>query len=136
MATQRYYEPQDQDVGWTLFAGVLLGFCGAFNILDGTVALSKSSFYAVDAHYVVSDLRTWGWIVIGLGVLQVVAAFSVAGGSELARWFGIAVAALNAIAQLMFAQSYPFWAITLFTMDVLVIYALAAHAGKRLREKL
>jgi len=130
------YEPQDQDVGWTLFGALLLGFCGAFNVLDGIVALSKSSFYAADAHYVVSDLRTWGWIIIALGALQVVAAFAVASGSEIARWFGIATAALNAIGQLMFAQSYPFWAITVFAMDVLVIYALAAHAGSQLREKL
>jgi hypothetical protein len=128
--------PQDQDVGWALFGAVMLGFCGAFNVLDGIVALTKSSFYASDAHYVISDLRTWGWIIIGLGALQILAAMAVARGSEVGRWFGIATASLNAIGQLMFAQSYPFWAIMVFSMDVLVLYALAAHAGRRIREQL
>jgi hypothetical protein len=46
------------------------------------------------------------------------------------RWAGVAVAALNGIAQLLFIQAYPFWSLTLFTIDILVIYGLIAH-GKR-----
>jgi hypothetical protein len=121
------------DAGWILFATLLLTFAGGFNIVDGIVALSKSSFYAADARYVVSDLRTWGWIIIALGVVQLAAGLSVAGGSEKGRWFGIGAAALSGLGQLLFAQSYPFWALTVFALDMLVIYALAAKVGGPLR---
>jgi hypothetical protein len=54
-------------------------------------------------------------------------------GSELARWFGIVVAGINAIGQLMFIPAYPLWGISMFAVDILIIYGLAAYAGKRLR---
>ena len=55
------------------------------------------------------------------------------GGSELARWFGIIAAGLNAIGQLLFIPAVPFWSLAMFSIDVLIIYGLVAYAGKRLR---
>jgi hypothetical protein len=123
-----------EGAGWVTFAAVLLGLAGAFNVFDGILALSKSRFYTAEATYVFSDLNTWGWIVLVLGVLQLLAAFSLMGGSELARWFGIFVASINAIGQLMFVPAYPFWALSLFAVDILIIYALAVYGGRRLRQ--
>ena len=40
------------------------------------------------------------------------------------------IVSLNAIAQLLFMPSYPFWALSVFTLDVLVLYGLAAHGGR------
>jgi len=54
-------------------------------------------------------------------------------GSEIARWFGIAVAGINALGQLAFVPAYPVWGLLMFSVDVLIIYGLAAYAGKRLR---
>ena len=51
-------------------------------------------------------------------------------GNNLARWTGIAVVSLNAIAQLLFIPAYPFWSLAIFTLDVLVIYGLAAYGGR------
>jgi hypothetical protein len=78
-----------------------------------------------------SDLRTWGWIVLVLGVLQLVAALNIARGSELARWFGVAAAGINAIAQLLFLPGRPLWSIAAFTMDILVVYALIVCTAAR-----
>jgi len=122
-----------QGYGWLLYASVILGLVGTFNVIDGIVALSKASFYVADARYVFSDLRTWGWIVLILGILQIVAAWTVFNGSSFARWFGIFAASLNAVAQLAFLQAYPFWSIAAFTMDMLVVYALAVYGGSRAR---
>ena len=119
--------------GWLTFAATLLGLAGAFNIIDGIVALSKSKFFTANATYVFSDLRGWGWILLILGILQLVAAFTLFGGSELARWFGISVASLNAIGQLLAAPAYPLWSLMMFAIDILIIYALAVYAGHRLR---
>ena len=126
----------DYDVaggGWITFAALMLGLAGTFNVIDGIVALSKSSFFTTNATYVFSNLHTWGWIVLILGILQLVAAFTLWGGSELARWFGIIVAGLNAIGQLLFIPAVPFWSLAMFSIDVLIIYGLATYAGHRLR---
>lgn len=119
--------------GWLTFAATLLGLAGTFNIIDGIVGLSKSKFFTADATYVFGDLRTWAWILLVLGALQLLAAFSLFGGSELARWFGIATASLNAIGQLMAAPGFPLWSLTMFAVDIVIIYALAVYAGRRLR---
>jgi hypothetical protein len=119
--------------GWMVFAAVMLGLAGTWNVIDGILALANSKVYGVNTVYVFSDLRTWGWIVLLLGALQLVAAFAVFTGSEFARWFGIVAAGLNAIAQLAFVPVYPFWALMMFSADILVIYGLAVYAGKKLR---
>jgi|1186.fasta_scaffold29605_2 hypothetical protein len=121
-------------VGWLTFAAVMLGLAGTWNVFDGILALANSKVFGVNRTYVFSDLRTWGWIVLALGCLQLLAAFLIFAGSEFARWFGIAVAGVNALAQLAFVPVYPVWAITMFAADVLVIYGLSAYAGHKLRD--
>ena len=41
--------------------------------------------------------------------------------------------AVNAIGQLAFVPAYPVWGLAMFAVDILIIYALAVHAGGRLR---
>jgi hypothetical protein len=122
-----------EGLGWVSFASIMLGLAGTFNIIDGIVALTKSKFYVHGAVFVFSDLKTWAWIVLLLGVLQLMAAFAVFTGSQFARWFGVTAAGLNAIGQLLFLPAYPFWSISLFAVDILIIYGLCAYAGPRLR---
>jgi len=69
-----------------------------------------------------------------LGITQLAAGSAVVSGANWARWFGIAVAGLNSIGQLMFLPAYPFWALAMFTVDMLIIYGLAVYGGPRLRE--
>ena len=116
-----------------MFAAVLLGLAGLWNFIEGVAAISNAHVYVGNANYVFSDLKTWGWIVLALGIIQGFAAFALLTGSELARWFGIAVAGLNAIGQLMFIPAYPVWGLAMFAVDMLIIYALAVYGGKRLR---
>ena len=125
------YEDEEKGVGWLIFAASMLGLAGILSIIDGIVALSRSRFFVADATYVFSDLRTWGWITLIIGVLAIIAAMGVLSGSAFARWFGIIGAALVAIDQFMFAQAYPLWSLLVFATSVLVIYALAAYGGKR-----
>jgi hypothetical protein len=40
------------------------------------------------------------------------------------------VAALSAIANFLWLLYYPFWALIVLTMDVFVIWAIAAHGGE------
>ena len=116
--------------GWIAFSVAVLLIGGVFAIIDGLVAVYRSRFFSSSAVYVFSDLKTWGWIVFGLGVAAVVAGFAVASGRGWARWLGIGVAGLNAVAQLMFAQAYPLWSLMIVAIDVVVIYGLTAYAGR------
>jgi hypothetical protein len=89
-----YEFDEEKGFGWLLFAATMLGLAGVLSIIDGIMALSKSSFYAANSHYVFSDLRTWGWITLLVGVLLIIAAMGVFSGSSFARWFGIFAASL------------------------------------------
>jgi hypothetical protein len=121
---------QERGSGWITFAGVLIVMVAILNMIDGIAAISKSSFFIANARYIVSDLNTWGWIMLGLGVLQLAVGYGVWAGNQLARWAGIVIVSLNAIAQLMFIPAYPFWSLGIFTLDVLVLYGLAAYGGR------
>jgi hypothetical protein len=130
-AVPDYGEPRG--LGWVTFAAVLLGLAGVWNFVDGILAISSSHVYTGNATYVFSDLNTWGWIVLILGVIEGLAALSILTGSEFARWFGISAAGLNAIGQLMFIPVYPWWGLAMFSVDLLIIYALAVYGGRRLK---
>jgi hypothetical protein len=125
------YEGEERGTGWLVFSAVVLGIAGTFSVVDGIVALGKSRFYTANAVYVFSDLRTWGWITLILGAVTVCAAIAVLGGAQWARWFGITMASLSAIGQLLFVQAYPWWSLAVFALDVLVIYGLAVYGGRR-----
>jgi hypothetical protein len=124
------YEESEKGLGWLFFAGTMIGLAGLFSTIDGIVALSKSSFYVADARYVFSDLRTWGWIVMAVGVVEIFASIAVLGRAQWARWFGIVVASLGALAQFAFMQSYPFWSLTVLTACGLAIYGLVVYGGR------
>src|SRR5215208_2401690 len=120
-------EAATRGVGWVTFAAIMLG-------VAGILAIGSSHVYTANSTFVFSDLNTWGWIVMGLGIIQGLAGVAILSGSEWARWFGIAAAGLNAIGQLMFVPVYPWWAIAMFSVDVLIIYALTVYGGHRLRQ--
>jgi hypothetical protein len=127
-----YADPKG--VGWVMFAAITLGLAGTWNVINGILAISSSRVYTDTSVYVFSDLNTWGWIVLILGIVQVLAGLSILSGSEWARWFGIAAAGVNAIGQMAYVPIYPWWAIAMFSLDILIIYALAVYGGSRLRQ--
>jgi hypothetical protein len=123
-------QEEDKAVGWLVFAASMLGLAGFLSIIDGIVALSRSKFFVANATYTFSDLRTWGWITLIIGVLLIVAAMGVFSGSPFSRWFGIIMAGLSALGVFASIQAYPFWSLMVFAIDILVIYALATYGGR------
>lgn len=121
-------------VGWAVFAAVMLMMAGAFNAIDGLVALLNGKWLADNTSLPVTfDYTTWGWTWLIFGAVVVVAGIGVLGGRTWARIVGIVFAALNATVQLLFIPAYPFWSMTVIAVDVIVIWALATRAGE-LRE--
>jgi hypothetical protein len=130
-APERYDRGRDDTgEGWVLFAGVMLMILATLNVIDGIAAVSDSTFFTENAKFVISNLNTWGWILIVFGVAQGLVALGVWARIGGVRWIGVAIAAGNAVLQLLFIPAYPFWSLCLFTLDILVIYGLIAH-GKR-----
>lgn len=111
--------------GWWVFAGVLLLVAGVLNIIYGIAAIGDSKFFTANATYIISGLHTWGWIILILGVLELIAAFSLFSGGEFGRWFGIFIAALNAIGALLSIPAYPFWSLAIFALAIIIIYKLS-----------
>ncbi len=125
------YVDEDRGYGWVTFAGVLLMLLGTLNFIGGIAAISKSHVYVGHAQYVFGDLKTWGWVVLCIGVLQWAVGLGIFVKNQFARWAGVAVLCLNAIAQLLMMPAYPFWSLSLFAIDILAIYGLVAY-GKRI----
>lgn len=111
--------------GWWLFAGILLTISGVLNIIWGIAAISESHFFVAETHYILSSLNTWGWITLVLGVLQLIAGFSLFSGGSFGRWFGILTAGLVAIESLLDIPAYPFWSLCVFALSLIIIYELA-----------
>ena len=116
--------------GLLIFASVLLMVLGLFNLLDGIAAVARSHVFIANAHYVVGDLRAWGWVTLILGALQVLAGVGVLTGNQLARWFGVAVVGLNAFAQFFFIPAYPFWSLTIIAVDMVALWALCVYGSR------
>jgi hypothetical protein len=116
--------------GWWVFAGVLLLVAGILNIIWGIAAIGDSKFFTAEATYILSGLHTWGWIILILGVLELVAAFSLWSGGEFGRWFGIFIASLNAIGALLSIPAYPFWSLAVFALAIIIVYKLAEGPEK------
>jgi hypothetical protein len=107
----------------------MIALSGVLNIIWGIAAVANSHFFVANATFILSDLNAWGWVAIGFGALEMLGALSIWAGGAVGRWFGIVVASFAVVAALMSIPAYPFWALTLVALDVLVIYGLAAYGG-------
>src|ERR1700750_1182877 len=116
--------------GMIVFAVLLLFTVGFFNLIDGIAAIANSHVFIANAHYVVGDLRAWGWVVLILGVLQLIAAIAILAGSQAARWFAVVVIGLNAIGQMLFIPAYPFWSLLIIAVDVVALWLLCAYESR------
>ena len=130
--SDQVYEYDDShSQGLVTFAGVMILIAGVLNTLYGIAAIDKANFFIRDAKYVVADLATFGWLVLILGAVQIFAAFAIWQGTPWGRWFGIACASVNVILQMLWIPAKPVLALTILTMDIIVIYGLLAYGGRR-----
>ena len=115
-------------VGFAYFAAIMMMLSGGFEILQGLSAIIKKNLYVVNKDYIYKiNVNGWGWIHLILGVIVLLAGIALLGGASWARIVGIAMAALIAIANFLWLPYYPVWAIVLIALNVVVIWALAAH---------
>jgi len=130
-STYDYAYDDDRGYGWLVFAGVLLLILGTLNFIEGLAAIGNAHFFVHNTNYIAGSLNTWGWVVLCIGVIQLLVGLGVFVKNQFARWVGVVVLAGNSIAQLLMIPAYPFWSLSIFTLDILAIYGLIAY-GKRI----
>jgi hypothetical protein len=114
--------------GRAVFVAILLMIAGTLNVIYGIAAVSNSHFYANNTHYVFSSLHTWGWITVILGVVELIAGFSLFAGGSFGRVIGIIAASLGAIGALLsVGGAYPFWSLGIFALCVICIHGLLVY---------
>jgi hypothetical protein len=106
----------------------MMFLAGGLNALYGLVAVLNDDWVVwTNRADVYLDLSTWGWVHMILGVLVVLAGVGVLSGNVLGRTVGVILACLSILANFFFIPVYPLWALTIITIDALVIWALTAH---------
>jgi hypothetical protein len=121
-------------VGWRFFAGLVTFLLGVMNLVDGLLAITDSDFFAQNVSPnttlpVTDRIEVWGWVVLVVGIVMVVIAFPIIFGSPLARFAGIAVAAVDLLLQFAYLAHFPLWSLIMISLNVLVIFGLAARVG-------
>ena len=116
--------------GWIVFASCMFVIAASLNIIWGIAAVSNSHFFVANASFILSDLNTWGWIVMGFGALELLTAVSIWRGGAFGRWFGMFVAGVAVLMAMMTIPAYPLWALALIAIDFMVIYGLAVYGGR------
>ena len=123
-------EPSGAAVGFILFAAIMMIMVGVFQALQGLVGIFENEFYVPTRNYLFQfDATTWGWTHLLLGLLVAFAGWGLLSGRTWARTVAIILAVLSAIANFAFIPYYPFWSLLIITLDIFVIWAVAAHGG-------
>jgi hypothetical protein len=115
-------------VGRALFAAILLLVAGTLNIIYGIAAIDDASVFVNDQRIIFTNLNTYGWILLILGIIQLTAGFSLWSGGTYGRVIGIAAATLGAIGALVSVGSgYPWWSLGVFAICLIVIHGLVVY---------
>lgn len=111
--------------GRVVFAGILLLLVGTVNFIYGLGALDDANIFVNDTRFVLDNLNTLGWVLIILGVIQVIAGFSLLAGQTFGRVIGIIGGSLGALgAILSIGGNHPWWSLAVFALCVYVVHGL------------
>jgi hypothetical protein len=116
---------------WIGFAGFMVMLSGAVTIVQGLWALDHKDSGAtrtVAAQLSYANLETWGWIMLVWGVVAFFAGIAVFARQEWGRWVGIVASTISILLMFFWVSAFPIAALAVIVIDLLVIYALFAHA--------
>jgi hypothetical protein len=117
--------------GWVIFAALMMMLIGSLNFFYGLGAVLNDDVVVVGGHgAIIADLTTWGWVTLLLGVVLVLTGIGLLGGSGAARWVGVFLVTVNAIAQVGVFTYAPLWAFIVILLDVFILYHLTVRWGE------
>ena len=115
------YEPSS----WLMFAGLMVFFTGMWNLIEGSIALFRSTYFA--GHAVFGTLAFWSLVWFAVGLLQLVAGYGIMGGRTWARYAGIGIVTISTIVNMLTIPLYPWWSMFVVAIDILILYALTVR---------
>jgi hypothetical protein len=130
-------EPTKRGTGWIVFAGVLMVLAGANMFINGLWALhattAVTNTFKGQLLFEDSNLDTWGWIYIIVGLVVLVAGLCVFARQHWAVSLGIVLAVIQAIFAFFWLLS-GYWQAALVTivLDMLVIYGLSTYGERQM----
>ena len=118
--------------GWPIFAGTVIGLAGLMRIVDSMWAFHYKGALpdGLKDGVLGSNLHTYAWTWLIVGVVLIVASFFILARSQIARWIGYFAAAFAALSAMTWMPYYPIWSLTYVAVAVMVFYALARYGGR------
>jgi hypothetical protein len=116
--------------GWIGFAGLIILIIGGLDVFQGLIALLEDNYFVVSrSGYLAVDLTAWGWGLLIWGALLILTGLALIRGQTWARWVTLVLVTVNIFGILGFLGNSqdPIWALTVLTLNVIVIYALTAR---------
>lgn len=111
-----------------MFAATLLVIVGILNILYGIGALDDARIFVGDTRFILDDLNTLGWVLIVLGVVQLIGGLSLMAGNTFGRVIGLIGGGLGAIGALLsIGGAYPWWSLGVFVLCIYVIHGILIY---------
>ena len=111
--------------GRVAFAAIMLLIVGTINIIYGIGALDDANIFVNDTRFILDNLNTLGWTLIILGVIQLIAGFSLAGGRPFGRVIGIIAGSLGAISALLsIGGNNPWWSLGVFFLCIYIVHGI------------
>jgi hypothetical protein len=104
---------------------VLLYIVGLLNVIYGIGALDDANVLVDDRRYIFTNLNTLGWVLLVVGVIQLIAGFSLMSGNAFGRVIGIVAGSLGAISALLsVGGNYPWWSLGIFVLSIYVVHGI------------
>jgi hypothetical protein len=111
--------------GRVVFASIVLLMVGTINVIYGIGALDDANIFVNDTRFILSNLTTLGWVLIVLGIIQLIAGLSLITGGGFGRVIGIVAGSLGAIGALLsIGGAFPWWSLAIFALCLWVVHGL------------
>jgi len=121
------------DAAWPLFAGILLGLLGIFNIVEGLLTLANDRYgRLIGGNSFFFNQTGWGWLHLLLGLALLAVSVAMLMGFDWAPSIAVGLAGATAIFQMIYANIIPTWSLINVALAVLLLYILVIKGREML----
>ena len=123
--------PDLTGIGVLLFAATWLLVIGLLNLFYAISVIAGSEIFITTAGWLVGDARPWGWLMLIVALVQLVAAGGIVAGRRWALWIAVLSVFGHIAAAIMFLSDSTLLGILLLGLDVTVLGSLAILMEER-----
>lgn len=114
--------------GRVVFAGTMLLLVGILNVIYGIGSLADAHVLVNDTRFIFTNLNTLGWVLILLGILQLIGGLSLLAGNTFGRVIGVIAGTLGAIGALLsIGGAFPWWSLGIFFLCVWIVHGILVY---------